>query len=105
MKVRIRFGKGPKVGRTGGRTRHVALALAALLTPVAFLAALMGLWRNSADLSFTSSFIIPAGFFSHWQVWVAAAVAIQCCSRLLSRYGKRADEPKAKAGASSDILN
>jgi hypothetical protein len=105
MKVRIRFGKGPKVGRTGRRTRRAALALAALLTPMAFLAALMGLWRVSADLGLTSSFVIPAGFFSHWQVWFAAAVLVQCCSRLLNRYGRRADESKAKAGASSDILN
>jgi hypothetical protein len=105
MKVRIRFGKGPKVGRTGRQTRRAALALAALLTPVAFLAALMGLWRVSADLGFTSSFIIPVGFFSHWHVWFAAAVVIQGCSRLLNRYGRHADEPKAKAEAASDILN
>ncbi len=104
MKVRIRFGKGPKVGKNGRRTRRAALAFAVILRPVAFLVALMGVWRISADLGFTSSFVISSGFFSHWQIWVAAAVCIEFLCHLLNRYGKRTDEPKAKSGASSDIL-
>jgi hypothetical protein len=105
MKVRIRFGKGPKVGKNSRRNRRAALALAALLTPAAFLAAVMGLWRISADLGFTSNFIISGGFFSHWQVWFAGAVCMGFGSHALNRYGKRVDESKAKAGVASDILN
>lgn len=91
MVVRIRFGKGPKVSRRRGKNQRAALALAALLTPAAFTAGVLGLWRIAADLNWTSSFAIPTGLFSHWQVWLGAAVALQLCSRVLNRYGKGGD--------------
>lgn len=92
MVVRIRFGKGPKVSRRRGKNQRAALAVAALLTPAAFTACVLGLWRIAADLNWTSSFAIPTGLFSHWQVWLGAAVALQLCSRVLNRYGKGGDQ-------------
>jgi hypothetical protein len=64
--------------------------VAALLTPAAAIAAALAMWRIAADLSWANSFAIPSGIFSHWQVWLGAAVALQFCSRLLNRYGKSA---------------
>jgi hypothetical protein len=94
MVVRIRFGKGPKVGKKRRGNRRFALAIAALLPPAAFLAGVLGAWRIAADLNWTNSFAIPSGIFSHWQVWLGAAIALQLCARFLNRYG-RTDDPAA----------
>jgi hypothetical protein len=51
--------------------------LPALLTPAAVTALVLGLWRVSADLGWTGEFLIAYGFFSHWQVWIALAIAMQ----------------------------
>jgi hypothetical protein len=91
MVVRIRFGKGPKVIRKRHKNQRVALAIAALLPPAAFLAGVLGAWRIAADLNWTNSFAIPSGIFSHWQVWMGAALALQLCARQLNRYGKGGD--------------
>jgi hypothetical protein len=91
MVVRIRFDRGPKVGRYYGKNRQVALAFAALLTPISVLASVLAIWRIAADMNWTSSFAIPDGLFSHWQVWMGAAVLLQVCSRLLNRYGRGAE--------------
>jgi len=88
MLVRIRFSTGAKVGKRSRKNRRMALAVAALLTPAAVLASVLALWRLAADLNWTSSFAISAGLFSHWQVWLGAAVLLQLCARLLNRYGK-----------------
>ena len=55
--------------------------LVSLLTPAAVLALVMGLWRFTADLGWTESFLIPSGFFSHWQVWIALAVSLEILGR------------------------
>jgi hypothetical protein len=91
MVVRIRFGKGPKLGSTRNKNRKLALAAGALLTPAAVIASVLALWRIAADLNFSNSFAIPSGLFSHWQVWLGAAVGLQLCSRVLNRYGKGGD--------------
>jgi hypothetical protein len=91
MVVRIRFAKGPTLRRKRGNNRKVALAAGALLTPAALVASVLALWRIAADLRVTNSFAIASGLFSHWQVWLAAAVALQVCSRMLNRYGKGDD--------------
>ena len=53
--------------------------------------AVLALWRIAADLNWTNSFAISSGIFSHWQVWLGAAVALQLCARALNRYGKSGD--------------
>lgn len=94
MVVRIRFGRGPRVERKARKNRSVALALAALLTPSAFMACALGIWRIAADLRWTGDFAIASGLFSHWQVWIASAGLLQLCARLLNHYG-RGDETAA----------
>src|SRR5262249_24029019 len=91
LKVRIRFQKGTRLGAKSGRYRRDALFAGALLTPAAVLAWVLALWRIAADLNWASGFAIPAGFFSHWQVWFAAGALLQLCARILNRYGKGGD--------------
>ncbi len=91
MVVRIRFGKGSRLGRKRQKDKRLALLLAALLPPSALTAAILATWRIAADLNWTNSFAIPSGIFSHWQVWLGAAIALQLCARALNRYGKGGD--------------
>jgi len=87
MLVRIRLNAGPKVTKKRRKNRHVALAMASLLTPAAVMAFVLGLWRLVADLKVTGEFPITSGIFSHWQVWVTAAALLQLCALVLNRYG------------------
>ena len=91
MVIRIRFGPGPKVAKGRRKNRRAALALAVLLTPAAAMALVLGCWGLAADLSWTSSFAISSGLFSHWQVWLGLAILLQLGARLLNRYGKSED--------------
>jgi hypothetical protein len=92
MLVRIRFAKGPQVDKKRRKNQRTALLVGTLLNPMAAMAAVLALWRIAADLNWTSSFAIDSGFFSHWQVWLGAAVILQVCARMLNRYGKSADQ-------------
>jgi hypothetical protein len=91
MVVRIRFRTGPRPARKRDGNRKFALAMATLLTPAAVMAAALAAWRVAADLNWASRFAIASGFFSHWQVWLGAAILLQWCSRMLNRYGKGGD--------------
>jgi uncharacterized protein YifN (PemK superfamily) len=88
MIVRIRFGKGARVGRRRHRNKRLAAVAAALLNPAAVTAAALAAWKLTADLNLTRSFAIPSGFFSHWQVWLGAALILAVCSWRLNRYAK-----------------
>jgi hypothetical protein len=87
MRVRIRLSRGTKVRQKGRKNKHVALALASLLTPAAVMACVLAFWRLSADLKVTNLFPITDGLFSHWQVWVSGAAALQLFAVVLNRYG------------------
>jgi hypothetical protein len=91
MVVRIRFSNRAKPGNKRQTDKRLALLLAALLPPSALAAGILAIWRIAADLNLSNSFAISTGIFSHWQVWLGAAVALQLCARALSRYGKSSD--------------
>ena len=91
MVVRIRFAKGPTLKKKRTQNRKLAILGGALLTPAALVASMLAVWRIAADLKVTNSFAIPSGLFSHWQVWLGAAIALQLCSRVLNRYGRGGD--------------
>ncbi len=97
MVVRIRFGRGPAIGRKRGKNRRLAAASATLLTPFAVISGALALWRIAADVGWTSNFAFSAGILSHWQTWLAVALALQLCAHALNRYAK--DVPKAQAAA------
>lgn len=88
MVVRILLNSETRVRHKRRKNRHVALALASLLTPGAVMACVLAFWRLAADLNAAGQFPISNGLFSHWQIWLALAAALQFCATLLNRYGK-----------------
>jgi hypothetical protein len=88
MKIKLRFPPGATVKQTSGKNRHVALAVAALMTPATLVMAVMAMWRLGSDLQMMTEFPITEGVWSHWQMWLAAASASQVATVLLNRYGK-----------------
>ncbi|MGA7410901.1 MAG: hypothetical protein WBW33_10470 [Bryobacteraceae bacterium] len=56
-----------------------------LLAPIALLACVLGAWRFSADLGWTSGFFIAGGWFSRYQLWITVAIAAQTSAFLLNR--------------------
>ena len=95
MLVRIRLSKGRKVRREQRKNQHLALGLAALLTPVAIMAIVLACWRLSADFRATGTFPISAGLFSHWQVWLTSGAILEFLAVILNRYGN-AERPLQK---------
>jgi hypothetical protein len=91
MIVKLRFPSGRKVKKTSGKNRHVAAAIAALMTPVTLMMFVMGMWRLGADVGVATEFPIPEGVWSHWQTWIAAAALSHLGSVLLNRYGRDGD--------------
>jgi hypothetical protein len=88
MVVRIRLGERPKPAAKRARNRRFAQGVAALLTPAALMALALAIWGIGADLKLTAAFAIVSGWFSHWQVWLVMAVALESCSFVLNRYAK-----------------
>jgi hypothetical protein len=88
MLVRIQLSPGARVRQKRRKNRHIALAMASLLTPAAVMACVLTLWRLAADLNVTGQFPISDGLFSHWQVWLTIAATLQFSAIVLNRYGK-----------------
>ena len=59
---------------------------AALLTPVAVLAGVLGVWRLGADPGWTNQFFIANGLLSHWQAWFAVAIGVHTSARNLKKW-------------------
>jgi hypothetical protein len=57
-----------------------------LLTPIASVGYVLAGWRLGADLDWTGEFFISSGLLSHWQVWLALAIATQVVAAHLARY-------------------
>jgi hypothetical protein len=81
-----------KSARAAFDEQQIANMFVAFLTPASLIALVLGLWRLTADMSWTEAFPIGSGFFSHWQVWIAVAIAL----RFLAAWGSagRARAPK-----------
>jgi hypothetical protein len=90
MIVRIKFQQGPALAR------HLALACAALLTPISLMAYVLGFWRLASDMGMAGAFVFY-GLFSHWQIWIALALALHAAASLLNRYGRGQDLPGPRA--------
>ena len=71
--------------KTATISHDAALAVSALLTPVAVIALVFGMWRFGTDIGWTEDFVISNGLFSHWQIWIALAIALQALASMLSR--------------------
>jgi hypothetical protein len=92
MIVRLKLRRGPIVARKPGKNRHLALASSALLTPISLMAYVLGFWRLASDMGQAGAFVF-GGLFSHWQIWIALAVALHATASLLNRYGRGQDLP------------
>jgi hypothetical protein len=57
-----------------------------LLTPIAVLAGVMGVWRFGADPGWTRKFFLADGLFSRYQLWFAVAIAAQTSALILNRW-------------------
>ncbi len=60
--------------------RHVRMAadiVSFLANSFAVASLTLGLWRLGGDLNLAENFFIGRWFFSHWQVWIALAVALK----------------------------
>jgi hypothetical protein len=90
MIVRIKFRPGRALRKAPGKNRHLALAGGALLIPVALMAYVMGFWRLASDIGVTQEFAVR-GLFSHWQLWIVAAVSLHVGATVLNRYGRGGD--------------
>ena len=75
----------PAIDRTAATSQEAAKLIGAFLTPAAVLALVFGLWRLGLDLGWTANFPIARGLFSHWLVWIAAAIGLRMTSTLLNR--------------------
>lgn len=84
MVVRIHWAQRSKGGAPF--SQQLASALAALLTPAALIAFIIFFWSITAELHWKTNFFISSGFFSHWQVWLAASAVLLSLARLLNRY-------------------
>jgi hypothetical protein len=75
----------PELRKAVAETQKVAVALPALLTPVAVAAYSLALWRLGADLGLTGEFFVSRGLFSHWQVWLALGLGTHLTSTMARR--------------------
>jgi hypothetical protein len=102
MVVKVRFGRGAVVSRRSGKNRRLARLAASLLTLVSISCGALGVWRLGTDLDWAGDFVFPSGLLSHWQVWIAAAVAVQYLSWRLARYARQVIAPGPEAGSAED---
>lgn len=82
-------------GNLGGEQQSLARTAASALTLVSVSCASLGLWRLGTDLDLAGRFVFRQGFFSHWQVWVGAAVGAQYAGWRLSRRAQQARPAEA----------
>ena len=87
MIVKLRFPSGRRVKKTSGKNRHIALAIAALMTPGTLMLFVMAMWRIGADVGVATEFPVTEGIWSHWQIWIAATLLSHSVSVVLNRYG------------------
>ena|SRR5690348_3267360 len=93
MIVRIRLGHGTLISRRAVKNSRAARVAAYLLTITSISCASFGIWRLGNDLGWAGDFVFTSGALSHWQVWIAAAIAAQYLAWQLTSYARRADEP------------
>lgn len=87
MVLRIRLQRGRPIQRKVGKNRHVASAMAALLTPLALMAYVLGFWRLASDMGLAGEFGF-SGVFSHWQIWIPMGALVQFTAGVLNKYAK-----------------
>jgi|SRR5579884_1474482 len=75
----------PAMDRAGELSREAILVGSFALRLSAFGALAISVWRMGIDLGWTRDFFISQGLFSHWQVWLALALAMHSGAGFLAR--------------------
>ena len=75
----------PAIDFTGSVSREVMQFAGVFLRPATLTLAVLAFWRLSSDLGWTGDFFVSTGIFSHWQVWVALAIAAHAASRYVEK--------------------
>jgi hypothetical protein len=81
----------PDVRRTASWSQGAAGPLSYLIRHLALAAGVLGLWRLGSDIGWTQDFFITAGFWSHWQTWLALAAALNGGANLMQRAARRSE--------------
>jgi len=69
--------------------RNFYAMVGALLGPLVFVACAFAAWALTAEMNWTSEFLVTDGLFSHWMVWAMVALILRFCSSALLRAGVR----------------
>ncbi len=85
VRIRIKLGAIRTDLDTGAR---LVMRLRRCLGPASALSLAMVLWKLAYELDWTDRFAITEGVFSHWQVWMALALALQILESSLARFGQ-----------------
>ena len=91
--LRIRTGPEKRVRLDRPANRALASRGASLALPTALVSFLMCAWRWAYELSWTGSFPIPSGLFSHWQAWFVLGAIGQAVTVKLWRYSATESKP------------
>ncbi|HYM12668.1 MAG TPA: hypothetical protein VEU62_18160 [Bryobacterales bacterium] len=102
MRVTLRIRTAPEkwIVRSRRPNRRLAYLGASVFWPLALCSFFLCLWRWSYDLAWTARFPIPAGVFSHWQIWFLAGTLLQVVAVRLVQYAETesAEAAVARAG-------
>jgi hypothetical protein len=89
MIVRLRLGRGTKVRQQRDPLLRVLEAVAVLLQPAVLAAFALAAWRFGVDVGWTRAFPFATGPLSHWQPWLALALALLLAVVALNRQARR----------------
>jgi len=71
--------------------RGAAIPVSFLIRNLALASGVLGAWRLGVDLGWTQDFFISAGVWSHWQVWLALAGALNAAANFILRAARHND--------------
>jgi hypothetical protein len=81
---------GPVLRQTATWSQSAAAPVSFLIRSFALAAGVLGAWRLGSDLGWTQDFFIATGAWSHWQIWLALAAALNAAANFILRAARRA---------------
>jgi hypothetical protein len=81
----------PGIRHTASWSHSAAGPVSFLIRNLALAAGVLGVWRLGTDLGWTQDFFIATGLWSHWQIWLAMAAALNFGANLIQRAARRAE--------------
>jgi hypothetical protein len=79
-----------RIGAWAGDTAQQFGALvSALMAPAVACAYAFAAWSLAGNLGWTDSFVVNAGPFSNWLVWLALAILVNAAASILRRHTAR----------------